>query len=135
MTDNRSPFPEDPRANAETFPAGHGPQSGTVGSSAPGAGSDLQAGAGQARRQTGAAIDGAADWLREQSDSLPGGETPRRYVRRAADGMSQGANYLRDHDTKAIAGDLEEVVRRHPIQSLAAVAVVGFLLGRALRHG
>jgi ElaB/YqjD/DUF883 family membrane-anchored ribosome-binding protein len=49
--------------------------------------------------------------------------------------MHAAADYLRDHDARAMMEDLEGLVRRYPGQALAAAAVVGFFAGRALRNG
>jgi len=52
-----------------------------------------------------------------------------------ADKIQVAAEYLREHDTRAMVEDLEGIVRRHLGAALAAAAVVGFVAGRALRNG
>ena len=51
-----------------------------------------------------------------------------------ADRIGATADFLRDHDTKAMVGSVKEFVRKHPGKSLAVAAVVGFLAARALRE-
>jgi ElaB/YqjD/DUF883 family membrane-anchored ribosome-binding protein len=51
-----------------------------------------------------------------------------------ADKIQAAADYLREHDARAMAEDLTGLIKRHPGQALAAAAVVGFLAGRALRN-
>ena len=60
---------------------------------------------------------------------MPGGYTEDTLVQQTT------AEYLREHDTRAMLEDLEAVVRRYPGQALAAAAVIGFFAGRALRNG
>jgi ElaB/YqjD/DUF883 family membrane-anchored ribosome-binding protein len=50
-----------------------------------------------------------------------------------ADKLDATAKYVRDHSSKDMMGDLEDFARKHPGKSLAAVAVLGFLAGRAFR--
>jgi len=52
-----------------------------------------------------------------------------------ADKIQVAADYLREHDTRAMMRDFEGLVRRYPGAALAAAAVVGFFAGRALRNG
>jgi hypothetical protein len=40
---------------------------------------------------------------------------------------------MQNHDLRAVMTDVENVVRRHPGQSLAAAVIVGFLFGRLFR--
>jgi ElaB/YqjD/DUF883 family membrane-anchored ribosome-binding protein len=47
--------------------------------------------------------------------------------------MEATARYVREHDVQDMMADLENLVRRHPGQSLIAAATVGFLLGRAFK--
>uniref|UniRef100_Q01ZF0 Late embryogenesis abundant protein n=1 Tax=Solibacter usitatus (strain Ellin6076) TaxID=234267 RepID=Q01ZF0_SOLUE len=84
----------------------------------------------------GAAADklqSVAATLQEKADSLPGGEKVASLAHNAADKVEATAQYVREHDVQGMMADLETLVRRHPAQSLAAAAAVGFLLGRALR--
>jgi ElaB/YqjD/DUF883 family membrane-anchored ribosome-binding protein len=46
----------------------------------------------------------------------------------ATDKVKEAADYLRETELTAMAEDVKEIIRRYPGQSLAAAAVVGFLL-------
>jgi ElaB/YqjD/DUF883 family membrane-anchored ribosome-binding protein len=50
-----------------------------------------------------------------------------------ADKLQATAEYVRDHDFKEMADDVTELVKRYPGQSLAAAAILGFLLARVMR--
>jgi ElaB/YqjD/DUF883 family membrane-anchored ribosome-binding protein len=50
-----------------------------------------------------------------------------------ADKLQATADYVRDHDFKEMAEDVTELVKRYPGQSLAAAAILGFLLARVMR--
>ncbi len=52
---------------------------------------------------------------------------------RAARQVKCAADYVRDHDAKAMAGDLKTLVRERPGESLAAATAAGFLIGRVLK--
>ena len=49
------------------------------------------------------------------------------------DKIQATADYLRQTDVKGMVNDVQGFVKRYPGQSLAAVAVVGFLLARVFR--
>ena len=48
----------------------------------------------------------------------------------AGDKVQDTADYLRQTDVKGMLNDIQNVVKRYPVQSLAAAAVLGFLLAR-----
>ncbi|MFY9531223.1 MAG: hypothetical protein WAR24_20130, partial [Candidatus Acidiferrales bacterium] len=50
------------------------------------------------------------------------------------DKIQATADYLRQTDVKGMMNDVQDLVKRYPGQSLAAAAVVGFLLARVLRR-
>jgi ElaB/YqjD/DUF883 family membrane-anchored ribosome-binding protein len=50
-----------------------------------------------------------------------------------ADKLQATADYVRDHDFKEMAEDVTELVKRYPGQSLAAAAILGFLLARVMK--
>jgi hypothetical protein len=52
----------------------------------------------------------------------------------AAQRLQATANYMRETDVEDIALDLQGIVRRYPVQALAAAAFVGFLFARGLRR-
>jgi ElaB/YqjD/DUF883 family membrane-anchored ribosome-binding protein len=86
-------------------------------------------------RRTGAAsgLENAAAGIHSKADSLPGGEKVSGFAHQAADTMSGTAQYLRDHDVKDMASDLQKFVENHPLPAIIGAAVVGFLAGRAAR--
>jgi len=47
-----------------------------------------------------------------------------------ADRLEGAGQYLEEENIAAIAGDLANVIRRHPVQALLIAASVGFLIGR-----
>jgi ElaB/YqjD/DUF883 family membrane-anchored ribosome-binding protein len=51
----------------------------------------------------------------------------------AADQIQATAEYVRTKDTKGMLKDVQVIVKRYPAQSLAAAAILGFLVGRGLR--
>ena len=51
-----------------------------------------------------------------------------------ADKLQATADYVRDHDFKEMANDVTDLVKRYPGQSLAAAAILGFLLARVMRN-
>ena len=79
------------------------------------------------------AAQGLADTLREKATALPGGETTTDLAYQAASGLERGADYLRDKDVTALRGDLEDLIRRYPTQSIVVGLAAGFLLARAFR--
>jgi len=74
------------------------------------------------------ALDQTASTLHEKSDKAA------TMAHRAADKIQATADYIRENDLKAMADDVGSLVKRYPGQSLAAAAVAGFLLARALRR-
>jgi ElaB/YqjD/DUF883 family membrane-anchored ribosome-binding protein len=79
-------------------------------------------------------LDKAASTLRQNADSLPGGEKVTSLARSAADTLSSTAGYVREHDVNRMMADVETVVKNNPGPSLLAAAAIGFLVGRALSN-
>jgi hypothetical protein len=77
-------------------------------------------------------MDSAASSLREQAESLPGGEKVARAAHTAADAMETAAGYVRDQDLKAMLSDIQQTAKRHPGATLLTAAALGFLLARTL---
>lgn len=73
----------------------------------------------------------AADRLREQGEQRDG--AAGTYATTAADKLEQASGYLREKDTNQLVGDLEELVRRRPMESLIAAAGIGLLLSRIVK--
>ena len=93
--------------------------------------------AATADENRGAAARGlqtAASTLRENAESLPGGDKVTGLARSAADTLTSTADYVRDHDVSSMMVDLERVVKNNPGPSLLAAAAVGFLVGRAFSN-
>ena len=52
----------------------------------------------------------------------------------AAETLQRAGTYLREQDLADIRGDLEGLIRRHPIESLLVGLGVGYLLARSMRR-
>jgi ElaB/YqjD/DUF883 family membrane-anchored ribosome-binding protein len=76
-------------------------------------------------------FDNTASALHEGGDRFA--SSTSNAVHATADKIQTAADYLREHDARAMIDDFGGLVRRYPGQALAAAAVVGFLAGRALR--
>lgn len=74
------------------------------------------------------ALDETASALHEKSDKAANA------AHRTADKIQATADYIREHDLKAMTDDVGSLVRRYPAQSLAAAAIAGFLIARGLRR-
>jgi len=78
---------------------------------------------------------GAASALESTASGLrSSGEKVTQWGGVAAEKIEGTAQYLREHDTRRMAGDLEAVVRRNPGPSIMIAAAFGFFLGAALRR-
>lgn len=51
-----------------------------------------------------------------------------------ADGMVSTASYLRSHTFGDMGTDMMGLCRRHPVQAMISAAVLGFVVGRAIRR-
>ena len=83
------------------------------------------------RVRTADTFDHTASALHEGGDRFASSTSNAAHA--TADKIQTAADYLREHDARAMMNDFEGLVRRYPGQALAAAAVVGFLAGRALR--
>ena len=54
--------------------------------------------------------------------------------KKAVDQFNSTAGYLREHDVKEMADDLNSWVKSHPAQALIAAAAVGFVAAAFLRR-
>ena len=54
--------------------------------------------------------------------------------KKAVDQFNATAGYLREHDVKEMADDLNSWVKSHPTQALIAAAAVGFVAAALLRR-
>lgn len=71
--------------------------------------------------------ESAAGALEQTSNKLSG------VARTAADKIQSTANYVRETDLHAMVDDFQGLVKRYPGQSLAAAAILGFLVARGFR--
>jgi ElaB/YqjD/DUF883 family membrane-anchored ribosome-binding protein len=81
------------------------------------------------REPAAASLDRTASALHSKSDRVASA------AQATADKLQATADYVRNHDFKEMAGDVQDFVKRYPGQSLAAAAVLGFLLARVMRTG
>lgn len=87
------------------------------------------------RRSTVAlGLEVAAASLRKATRLLPGARPMARPAFTTADSLDAAANYVRNHDVRAIATDAGQRIKRHPGAALLTAAALGFLLARALRR-
>lgn len=77
-------------------------------------------------------LDGVASRIHERADR--GSERVLGVGHSTAEKVEATAKYVREHDSREMLSDIEAVAKRHPAKSLLAVAIVGFLAGRALRN-
>ena len=72
-------------------------------------------------------LDQTASVLHRQADKVAGA------AHATADTLQATAQYVRENDLKAMAKDVEDLVRRYPGPALAVAAVVGFVVARVVR--
>ena len=72
-------------------------------------------------------LEHTASALHQQADKVAG------MAHATADQLQATADYVRKHDMKAMAKNVEDLVRRYPAQALAAAAMVGFVVARVFR--
>jgi ElaB/YqjD/DUF883 family membrane-anchored ribosome-binding protein len=80
------------------------------------------------RESVASTLNKTASALHEQGENAAG------LAHTTADKLETTADYLRQHDLKAMMSDVEELAKRYPGQCLAAAVGVGFLLGRVFRN-
>jgi ElaB/YqjD/DUF883 family membrane-anchored ribosome-binding protein len=79
------------------------------------------------RDPVAATLDHTASALHQQADQVAG------VAHATADHLHATAAYVRQHDMKAMAKDVGDLVRRYPGPALAAAAAVGFLIAHVVR--
>ena len=77
-------------------------------------------------------VSSFASAVADRARELPGAETARAAAQDAADRIAVGADYLRSADSAQLGRDLIRLVKDHPVPSLVAAAVVGFMFGRSV---
>jgi ElaB/YqjD/DUF883 family membrane-anchored ribosome-binding protein len=90
------------------------------------------------RQSAAGALDSTASTLHSGADQLSGtahtaADRIQATAHSTADILQATADYVRQTDLKGMVDDLTGVVKRYPGQSLAAAAVLGFLVARGLR--
>jgi ElaB/YqjD/DUF883 family membrane-anchored ribosome-binding protein len=90
------------------------------------------------RQSAAGALDGTASSLHSSADQISGAahtaaDKLQATAHSTADKLQATADYVRQTDLKGMVDDLTGVVKRYPGQSLAAAAVLGFLVARGLR--
>ena len=79
---------------------------------------------------TGEQMSTLAQTVRENAPEGKAGEVSTR----AADALDRGGEYLQTADLQMVRGDLERIIREHPIESLLVGVGVGYLVARATRR-
>jgi len=79
---------------------------------------------------TGEQMSTLAQTVRENAPEGKAGEVATK----AADALDRGGEYLQTADLQMVRGDLERVIREHPIESLLVGVGVGYLVARATRR-
>jgi hypothetical protein len=90
------------------------------------------------RQSAAGALDGTASSLHSSADQISGAahtaaDKLQATAHSTADKLQATADYVRQTDLKGMVDDLTGVVKRYPGQSLAAAAILGFLVARGLR--
>jgi len=80
------------------------------------------------RESTANALEWTATSLHSRTDKVS------QLGHSAADRIQVGADYLRERDVERILEDVRKLVKKYPGRSLAAAAILGFLLARGLRR-
>jgi len=79
---------------------------------------------------TGEQMSTLAQTVREKAPEGKAGEVASK----AADALDRGGEYLQNADLQMVRGDLERVIREHPIESLLVGVGIGYLVARATRR-
>ena len=79
---------------------------------------------------TGEQMSTLAQTVREKAPEGKAGEVASK----AADALDRGGEYLQTADLQMVRGDLERVIREHPIESLLVGIGIGYLVARATRR-
>ena len=74
-------------------------------------------------------LESAASALREKADTLAG-ENVANAAHATADAAGVAADYVREHDFKAMMADVQQLVKNNPGPALLTAAALGFLIAR-----
>jgi ElaB/YqjD/DUF883 family membrane-anchored ribosome-binding protein len=83
-----------------------------------------------AMTSVGEQMQNAAKTVRENAPEGKIGDVAQS----AASALERSGRYLREADTEAVRNDLEDLIRRYPIESLMVGLGIGFLLARSFRR-
>jgi ElaB/YqjD/DUF883 family membrane-anchored ribosome-binding protein len=86
----------------------------------------------QGRQSAAGALHSTASSLRHTAENSS--SRLSEVANTTATKLESTANYMRDHDVRAMMGDVEGAIRRNPGPALLCAAAFGFLLGTALRR-
>lgn len=86
--------------------------------------------ADQGMTKAGDSIGQAADALRQRGEGTSGAMGTAATT--AADTLDSAGSYLREKDTDQVLKDLEDLIRRKPVESLLVAAGAGFVLSKIL---
>jgi ElaB/YqjD/DUF883 family membrane-anchored ribosome-binding protein len=79
------------------------------------------------RHSAAGALDRTASTLHSSGEQISGA------AHTAANKIQATADYVRQTDLKGMAQDVQNIIKRYPGQSLAAAAILGFLVARGFR--
>jgi ElaB/YqjD/DUF883 family membrane-anchored ribosome-binding protein len=85
------------------------------------------------REPAARALENTASRLQDGGDRIASAASGA--VRSTTDKLHATADYIREHDVRDMLDDVQDLVRRHPGQALAAAAVAGFLVGKVFSSG
>ncbi|PYE83718.1 hypothetical protein [Pseudoroseicyclus aestuarii] len=74
-----------------------------------------------------------AEALRKAADDLHAGSPQEKLIARAADGIADGAEALREMELDEIAHEVNDFARRNPIGFLGGAALLGFAAARFVK--
>lgn len=77
------------------------------------------------------ALDTAATKLHAKADGLHGGRIAGM-ADKTASALDSTATFVREFDSREMLDDVSVLAKKHPGKALAAAALVGFFVGRAL---
>lgn len=83
-----------------------------------------------AMNSAGTQMDNLAQKVIEKAPEGPLGDAAVN----AAGALERGGRYLQQADVESIRGDLEGIIRRRPLESLAVGLGLGFIIARGLRR-
>jgi ElaB/YqjD/DUF883 family membrane-anchored ribosome-binding protein len=93
----------------------------------------------QSRQSTASTLEKTASTLHSSGDRVAGTghqavDAVAGAAHSAAKGVQATADYVRSNDLKAMGEDVQALVKRYPAYSIAAAAILGFLIVRGMRN-